>query len=148
FVRLGSVNQLGYPASRPFSFGGFATQATQKALLQWRPETRHVELLNVYDVFSERGLDPLLAQTRLIPPTQDNTADAHLTWPQVVARHLAILERDPAIKARYLADPDALAHYGLPQGAADFGGVYVIRCERAAFQHWRVATQFARPGDV
>jgi putative serine protease PepD len=148
FTRLGSADKLGFPASQRFPFGGFLTQATQKELLQWRPEIGQAEFVNIFDVLSQRGLDPLLAQSQLIPPIGDNAADAHLTWPQVVARHLALLDQNPAIKERYFADPNPVQDYGLPQGVGDFGGVYVIRCERATFQYWRVATPFARSGDV
>ncbi len=148
FVRLGGVAHLGYPASERFVFGGFVTQATQKTLLQWRPESGRVAFVNVFDVFTQRGLDQVLAKTRLIPPTADNSADTGLSWPQVQARHLAILNQNPAIKSRYFADPDPIDDFGLPQGSADFGGVFVIRCQRAAFQQWRINTSFARAGDV
>jgi len=148
FERLGGVNAIGYPSSQRFSLGGFTTQATQKELLQWRPETGRVDFENIFDDLSQRGLDPALAATRLIPPTADNSADSKLTWSQIVARHLALLDRSPAIKARYFAAADPLTQYGLPQGTGDFGGVFVIRCERAAFQQWRISTSFASPGDV
>ncbi len=148
FLRLGGVDQLGYPASDRFVLDGFATQATQKALLQWRPDADHVAFVNVFDLFSERGLDPILARTRLIPPTPDNVADRGLTWPEVVARHLSILDQNPAIKKRYFSSPDPIDDFGLPQSSQDFGGVFVIRCERAAFQQWRIDTSFARAGDV
>ncbi len=148
FVRLGGVAHLGYPASDRFVFDGFVTQATQKALLQWRPESGRVAFVNVFDIFTDRGLDSTLAKTRLIPPTADNRADSGLTWQQVQARHLAILNQNPAIKARYFADSDPIDDFGLPQGSEDFGGVFVIRCQRAAFQQWRINTSFARAGDV
>ncbi len=148
FVRLGGTQTLGYPSSQRFAFGGFMSQSTQKELLQWRPDQSQAVFANIFDVFTQRGLDQTLAQTRLIPPTEDNSPDNGLTWPNVVARHLALLDGNPAIRARYFADPDPVDDFGLPQGAADFGGVYVIRCERAAFQNWRIATSFARPGDV
>jgi S1-C subfamily serine protease len=148
FEHFGGVTALGYPSSQRFSLGGFTTQATQKELLQWRPESGHAVFLNIFDVMSQRGFDPTLAQTRLIPPTEDNSADSKLTWSQIVSRHLALLDRNPAIKARYFANADPLTNYGLPQGTGDFGGVFVIRCERAAFQQWRIGTSFASPGDV
>lgn len=148
FLRLGGIDRLGYPSSARFVLGGYLTQATQKTLLQWRPETRGVDFVNVFDVFTQRGLDPVLARTRLIPPTGDNHVDSTLTSKQVTARHLAILDQNPAIKARYLADPNPIEDFGLPQGSEDFGGVFVVRCQRAAFQQWRINTSFARAGDV
>src|SRR5437660_1715967 len=42
FQRLGGVNGLGYPASRRFLLDGFFVQATQKVILQWRPEAGQV----------------------------------------------------------------------------------------------------------
>src|SRR5207248_3159117 len=39
FQRLGGVPALGYPVSQRFEHGGFVTQAMQKAVLQWRPDT-------------------------------------------------------------------------------------------------------------
>ncbi|HVC31977.1 MAG TPA: serine protease [Chloroflexota bacterium] len=148
FLRLGGVDQLGFPSSSRFVLGGFLTQATQKTLLQWRPDVGHTDFVNIFDLFTQRGLDSALTRTRLIPPTADNSADSRLSWPQVIARHLALLNQDPAIKARYFADPDPIDDFGLPQGSEDFGGVFVIRCQRAAFQQWRIDTSFARAGDV
>ena len=148
FTHLGDVDRLGYPASRRFMYGGFLTQATQKALLQWHPESGQLQMANVFDVFTQLGLDPTLDKTYQIPPTGDNTADRSLDWPQVVARHLAILNQNAAIRARYFADPDPMDDFGLPQAAAGFGNVFVIRCERAAFQQWTAATSFAHAGDV
>ncbi|MHB8674691.1 MAG: S1C family serine protease [Candidatus Limnocylindrales bacterium] len=148
FLSLGGVSQLGYPVSQRFVLGGLVTQATQKDILQWQPSTGRVTIANVFDLFTQLGLDPTLATTRMIPPTGDNSLDNQLTWPQIVARHLAILNQDPAIKARYFADPDPVDHFGLPQSAENYGSVFVIRCQRAAFQQWNVATSFAKPGDV
>ncbi|HUX87560.1 MAG TPA: S1C family serine protease [Chloroflexota bacterium] len=148
FTRLGTVDRLGYPASRRFMSGGFLTQATQKALLQWHPEIGKIQLANVFDEFTQLGLDPTLDNTYEIPPTGDNTVDRSLTWSQVVSRHLALLNQNPAIRARYFADPDPIDDFGLPQAAAAYGNVFVIRCERAAFQQWTAATSFARSGEV
>src|SRR6266542_2581048 len=46
FQRLGGVNALGYPASRRYSTGGFVYQATQAAVLQWRPDLNAAVLGN------------------------------------------------------------------------------------------------------
>src|SRR3954452_19818879 len=60
FGRLGAVNALGYPASRRFDQGGFSHQATQKFLLQWRPELGQVVFANSFDVLSGAGRDDWL----------------------------------------------------------------------------------------
>src|SRR5690349_21073659 len=46
FQRLGGVAALGYPVSRRFQWEGFVVQATQKAVLQWRPDLNRVVYLN------------------------------------------------------------------------------------------------------
>src|SRR5579884_4081906 len=61
---------------------------------------------------------------------------------------MAVLDANPAIKAMYLADPSAIDHYGLPMGYADYGNLAVLRCQRAVFQQWKVATQCATRNQV
>lgn len=148
FQQLGGVNGIGYPASRRFLWNGFVAQATQKSILQWNPAKGQSDVVNTFDALSQRGLDPWLRATKQIPPAFDNAADAGKPWPQVVARHQAELDWNPAIKARYFADPDPLAHFGLPQSYADEGNVLVVRCQRAVFQQWKQAVPWANAGDV
>ncbi len=148
FQRLGGVPVLGYPNSGRFESGGLVYQATQKALLQWRPERNQVAFANVFDMLSDAGLDSWLQSQRLIPPPFDNTPDAGLDWPAVMARHLALLDANLTIRRVYFSDPDPITHFGLPQSYADYGGVFVLRAQRAAFQHWRILTPFALPGQV
>ena len=66
----------------------------------------------------------------------------------MIAAHLALLDTNPAIKSSYLSDPGFLDHYGLPMGYADYGNLAVLRCQRAVFQQWKVATQFATTNQV
>ncbi|MCL5025020.1 MAG: hypothetical protein M1531_00760 [Chloroflexi bacterium] len=148
FQRLGGVDELGYPASRRFVWDGFISQATQKQALQWRPERGQVAFVNVFDQLSKAGKDDYLLTVRQVPKPFDNSPDTGLPWDQVVARHLAYLDQDPAIKARYFADPAWLDHYGLPQSYGDFGNVFVVRAQRAVFQRWKVDVPWAKAGDV
>lgn len=148
FTRLGAVNALGYPASRRYEQGGFVHQATQKFLLQWRPEMGRVVFANSFDLLSAAGRDEWLRAEKMIPPPGDNAPDRGLPWNQVVARHLAILDQNAAIRQTYLSTPDAVNVYGLPQSYADMGPAYVVRAQRVAFQQWKIATSFARPGQV
>jgi serine protease DegS len=148
FSRLGGVAVLGYPASRRFDQGGFTTQATQRFLLQWRPELGHVVFGNSFDILSAAGKDPALQQQRMIPPSGDNSPDQGLSWDQVVTRHLAILDQNPTLKAVYLRAPDPVNYFGLPQAYADMGPAFVLRCQRVAFQQWKINTSFARAGQV
>src|SRR5438552_101386 len=119
FDRLGGVEALGYPASRRFEQGGFVHQATQKFLLQWRPELGRVVFANSFDVLSAAGRDDWLQRERGIPPPADWSGDRGLPWDQVVARHLALLDRSAPLRAAYLATPDPVETFGLPQSYAD-----------------------------
>src|SRR5260370_39792516 len=71
FERLGSVDRPGYPSPQRFSFNGFLTPATQKALLQWRSDSGRAAPANIIDILSHRGVEPTLAKTPTIPPTGD-----------------------------------------------------------------------------
>ena len=148
FQRLGGIDVLGYPVSRRFAWDGFLVQAFQKAVLQWRPEVGQFYFVNVFDRVSEAGKDGWLEEVRSTPPSFDHSADRDLAWDDVVKRHQALLNVNPAIKARYFADPDPIQHFGLPMAYADYGSVFVVRAQRAVFQQWKVAVLWARAGDV
>ena len=149
FQRLGGVPALGYPVSGEFAFAGFVDQATQKAILQWHPDTNRAEFLNVLDLLHDAGRDGYLQAVRQIPPPADTSGDAGKPWTQVVAAHQALLAGNVALQAAYFADPDPLSHYGLPMtGPVDEGNVVVVRCQRAALQLWKSATPWAAAGQV
>lgn len=148
FQAQGGVMALGYPSSQRFILDGFVSQATQKAVLQWRPLENRVARVNVFDQMHDRGLDPWLLANRQIPPLFDNSPDTGLSFEQVVRRHLTLLDISPAIKARYLSDQNYLANFGLPTSFADLGSVVVVRAQRAAFQQWMIDTPWAKAGDV
>ena len=148
FRRLGGVNGLGYPLTRAITYEGKATQLFQKGVLQWQPSTRSFTYLAIFDILSERGFDEALANEHLIPPPADTAAEAGMTWDEIVARRVAMLERAPPIAAFVLDTPRWLERYGLPVSVHDYGDVVVLRAQRAAFQWWQVDTSFARAGDV
>src|SRR5262249_47894207 len=114
FKRLGGVDALGYPASRRFSWDGFTVQVFQKAILQWPPRPRRALFVNVLDRLSATGKDDFLLAQRMTPRPLDPGPDGGLAWPAVVARHQAMLDHDPAIRAAYLADGDPISRFGLP----------------------------------
>jgi S1-C subfamily serine protease len=148
FQRLGGVEALGFPASRRFEQGGFVHQATQRFLLQWRPESGRIVYANAFDVLSAAGRDEWLRTQRMIPAPADFSGDAGLPWDQIVRRHLALLDQNATLKRSYLSDPDPVTTFGLPQSIADMGPAVVLRAQRAAFQLWKVRTSFAQPGEV
>ncbi len=148
FQHLGGVNAIGYPATSRFTWMGFVDQAMQKLILQWNPARGTVDVVNVFDVAEQLGLNAQLQAKWQTPPSFDNGADAGKNWGQIVARHQAELDWNPAIKARYFADADPVAHFGLPQSYADEGDVLVVRCQRAVFQQWKADVPWAHAGEV
>ena len=148
FQRLGGLDTLGYPISRRFVMDGFVCQATQKFVFQWRPESKQVSFLNVFDILFEKGKDGWLLAYRQTPPHPGSTADAGLTWDQIKQRHWSILDADPKIKAYFEADRNPLESYGLPIAYADMGNVAVLRAQRAVFQRWKENTPWAPAGYI
>jgi hypothetical protein len=115
FQSLGGVTALGYPASQRFQTGGFTYQATQGALLQWRPELGTAVLANTYDWFTMAGKDDALAGSAGVPlPIRDDGSNGDLQRAQQT--RLAWLTND-AIRAAYLSAgsvDQAMRLYGLP----------------------------------
>ena len=148
YRRLGGPDVLGYPISRRFIWDGFTVFATQKAVLQWRPDTGAVTFANVLDRMHELGKDDWLLAFRQIPRPFDSSADIGLAWSEVVKRHLTFLEGNKYIKERYLSNPAWLDHYGLPVSYDDFVSCYVVRGQRAAFQYWKADAPWAKRGEI
>jgi hypothetical protein len=138
FNTSGGVQMLGFPASRITVFPDFPIQVCQKIVLQFQPG-KGVFFLNTFDILHERGFDAFLDSVRSIPPPFDTSPDSSLpNFDAVVQRHLAFLDADPAIKALYFSVPNPLMQFGLPMSTKDYGNVFVVRAQRAAFQHWKV----------
>lgn len=149
FQRLGGVDVLGYPISRRFTRDGFTEQATQKAVLQWRPELGRVVFTNVLDDLTAAGKDDYLLAFRQIPKPASFTDEAGLTFEQVVEKRLKVLDSNAALKAAYLKWSDPVEANGLPEAPiTDTGAALVLRTQRRAFQLWKVSTPWASAGDV
>lgn len=154
FQRLGGVNSLGYPVSGRFMWDGFLVQATQRVVMQWRPDTHQVLFVNTYDRLHDLGKDAWLQAFRNTPPPLSTTPDTGLTFAQVEARHLAFLNSDPAIKAKYYATAaigDPIVYNGLPMGPVTSEGPFtMLRCQRITIQHWLVDSPAsgAHAGDI
>ncbi len=148
FKRLGGEYALGYPVTRRFVYDGFVTQAMQKAVFQWRPDTKQVWFLNTFDALHDKGKDTWLLTYRQTPNPFDTSPDTGLSWDQIVKRHQAFLDQNEAIKKVYFADPSPIDHFGLPVAYADEGNSFVIRAQRATFQYWKEDVPWAKKGDV
>jgi hypothetical protein len=138
FRTLGGVDALGYPASRPFRRDGFTYQATQGAVLQWRPELGRAVLANAFEWFTDAGKDGWLLETAGIPPPiRDDGSNGD--WERAKRARLGWLE-DEAIGRHYLAAGSlerAIELYGLPTSRPERRGPFVVqRFQRIAFQRW------------
>ena len=147
FEKAGGVAQLGYPVSRRWRDGPFTLQAFQKAIFQWQPG-RGVFRLNIFDELSRAGLDDALLSQSIIPKPRAFPADDGQPFSVVMANHLVLLDENEAIKAVWYGNPAWLDDYGLPLAYQDFGGVRVLRAQRAVLQQWMIETDFASPGQV
>ena len=150
FQRLGGVAVLGYPISQRFIWDGFVVQATQRVVLQWRPEVGQVYFVNVFDRLHDLGFDDYLLTVRQTPRPLDTSADAGKPFEQVVQERLALLDANPAIRAAYFGVPgDPIQMNGLPTSpVTDMGNHYALRCQRVVIQQWKEDVPWARAGEV
>ncbi|MDQ4075961.1 MAG: hypothetical protein M3220_06910 [Chloroflexota bacterium] len=149
FQRLGGLQNVGYPISRRFVYDGFVTQAFQKLVLQWRPEVGQAWPVNVFDELSRKGFDDRLHSARQTPYPLHNFDPPGASWEQIVRNRQALLDANPAIRARYFAAADPLNVYGLPVSRVeDMGNHYAVRTQRAVFQQWKESVPWASQGQV
>jgi hypothetical protein len=138
FQGLGGVAALGYPATQRFQKDGFTYQATQGAVMQWRPELNQAILANAFDWFTESGQDDTLLNTDGIPkPIQDDGSNGNFAAAKQTRLQWLT---DDAIATAYTGSGSldaAIDRYGLPQSRPEKHGPFVVqRFQRIAFQHW------------
>lgn len=150
FVRLGGVAGVGYPISRRFLWNGYVTQAMQRVVFQWRPETRSVAFVNVFDLMTDAGRDDWLRTVRSVPRPLPAGFDAGKTPEQVQQDRLALLDDNPAIREGYFAVAgDPIAMNGLPTSRVqDMGSNFTLRAQRVVLQQWKVDVPWAARGQV
>jgi hypothetical protein len=149
FLDLGGVAGVGYPASQRFAWDGYICQVFQKVIFQWDPVTQTVHFVNVYDLFDQLGFNDWLLNDRQTPPPKQ-WDEAGLSWDQIVASRMAVMDAYPAIKAAYdsaLGDP--IEAHGLPTtDVVDMGNHYALRAQRTLFQLWKEDVPWAQAGTV
>lgn len=143
------LQKIGYPISRRYWRDGFMTQAFQKAMMQWRPESGSVVLVNIFDDLHNQGYDDTLLATRQTPKQLPAGWDGDRTFDEIVVRRQGLLDIRPALSATYFASNDPLTFYGLPTSEIqDMGNHYAIRLQRAVLQEWKEDVPWARLGEV
>ncbi|MGH2351906.1 MAG: lamin tail domain-containing protein [Chloroflexota bacterium] len=126
FHRLGGVDGLGAPISRPFMLpDGRIYQATRYALLVWRPGATQAEVADALDLMGAAGLDDWL-WARGVPRPVSETGDADPARAAAMALARLGWLTEPSIRQAYFGIDDgsggitvdalleALARYGLP----------------------------------
>ena len=147
-VQYYGLQNVGYPISARYSRDGFVTQAFQKAILQWRPNTNTVAFVNVFDELHNAGLDQQLLEQRQTPNPLPAGWDGNASFEQVVQNRQALLTR-PALRAAYFAASEPLTFFGLPTSEVqDMGNHYAIRLQRVVLQEWKEAVPWAAAGQV
>ena len=151
FVRDRDLQAVGYPISQRWVDGPFTLQAFQKVILQWDPGTGQMNYYNTLDVLANWYPHVNLPN---VPVHEVLAADFGADFATVTQNHLAILDRNPKIKSRFLAEPDWLNLYGLPiryearevNGNAE--GLQVLRTQRTVFVVWNVPAPGTTVGQV
>ncbi|MBI2953616.1 MAG: hypothetical protein HYY30_04830 [Chloroflexi bacterium] len=149
FRRFGGVQAVGYPISQRFLWQGFISQAFQRVVFQWRPELSQVLFVNVFELLHDAGHDDYLLAARQVP-RQAQFDEAGLSFEQIVASRLALLDENPAIRTKYFSvagDPVQLN--GLPTSpVTDMGNHLALRAQRVVFQQWKVDVPWASINEV
>jgi hypothetical protein len=137
FRRYGGVPVLGYPVTQRYRFpfeDGMWHQAFQRGILQWRAEEGRAHMANVYQLFTEFGLDEDL-ETEGIPRPREfaplsfnDDAERRMTW-ITEPRFLARFFYDPVNQQPFATQEEAWEFLGLPDGFAERPVYYRERAE-------------------
>ncbi len=139
FVRERDPQAIGYPISQRWARGPFTLQAFQKVILQWDPGKSRMNYYNILDVLANRYPDVELPN---VPSHQVLEADRGADVAAIRRNHLALLDQNAAIKARFLSEPDWLNLYGLPiryeerEVNGNPQGLQLLRAQRMVFEIW------------
>ena len=151
FVRERDLNAIGYPISQRWTNGPFTFQAFQKVILQWDPGKQRMNYYNTLDVLANRYPEIELPN---VPPHQVLEADRGADFATIIRNHLALLDQNEAIKARFLSEPDWLNLYGLPiryeerEVNGQPQGLQMLRAQRTVFVIWNVPAPGTTVGRV
>ena len=151
FTRARDLQAIGYPISQRWGNGPFTLQAFQKVILQWDPGKARMNYYNTLDVLANRYPEVELPN---VPPHQVLEADRGVDFATITQNHLALLDQNAAIKARFLGEPDWLNLYGLPiryeerEVDGHPQGLQMLRAQRTVLVIWNVPAPGVTVGRV
>ncbi|MGQ9677211.1 MAG: SH3 domain-containing protein [Chloroflexota bacterium] len=149
FQRLGGFSAVGYPISARFQWKGLTTQAFQKAVMQWNPETGQVDLVNTMDELHFAGKDEWLLKEYSVPKPVPDDFDVGRTWEQARDNRMLFIGKSQAMVDKYKSVPDPLKLYGLPCSAIEeMEDHKVIRLQRGVLRQWTEDKPGAKVGEV
>jgi hypothetical protein len=144
FRRFGGVDVLGFPVSRRYRYpsdSGYLSQAFQRGILQWHPDTGRSELANVFEQFTEQGRDDAL-EIAGIPRPRPN--DPGLSFADDAERRMGMLV-EPRFLARYFFDPVSQSPFDAQEQAWEFFGLPQTGPERPVYYREKANGKFGAP---
>jgi hypothetical protein len=144
FRRFGGVEVLGYPVSRRYHYptdSGFLSQAFQRGILQWHPETGRATMANVFEQFTEQGRDDQL-EIAGIPRPRPN--DASMSFASDAERRMGWLV-EPRFLARYFFDPVSQSPFEAQEQAWDFFGLPQTAPDRPVYLREKANGKYGAP---
>src|SRR5579864_959845 len=144
FRRYGGVQVLGYPVSQRYRYPsdtGYLSQAFQRGILQWHPDQGRAEMANVFEQFTEQGLDDQL-EIAGIPRPQPQ--DPSLSFADDAERRMSWLT-EPRFLARYFFDPVAQVPFDAQEQAWDFFGLPQTTADRPVYLREKANGKYGAP---
>ena len=119
YLQVHGPTYLRRPISHRFDFNGAPAQAFEYGILVWRSDAIGADLVNIFDVLHDRGLDGWLQERYSVPPP--------IPWPDeppdfasINRRHQAVLDADPDLKNFYFKGVDfPVLRHGLPMSRVE-----------------------------
>ncbi len=141
FRRFGGLDVLGYPVSRRYRYAdGDLYQAFQRGVLKWRPDLGRAEMANIFEQFTEQGLDDQLEVAGI--PTPKPRAD--LDFASDAERRMSWLS-EPRFLARYFFDPVYQMPFESQEAAWDFFGLPQSYAERPVYLREKANGKYGAP---
>ncbi|MCA1646068.1 MAG: hypothetical protein LC797_11585 [Chloroflexi bacterium] len=144
FRRFGGVDVLGYPVSRRYHYPtetGFLSQAFQRGILQWHPDTGNAQMANVFEQFTEQGRDD---QLEIVGIPRPRPADVSLSFAGDAERRMGWLV-EPRFLARYFFDPVTQSPFDAQEQAWDFFGLPQTAPDRPVYLREKANGKFGAP---
>jgi hypothetical protein len=149
FQRQGGVVTIGFPLTTRFQWRGMTTQVFQRAVMQYNPDSKSVDFVNIMDELHMAGKDDWLQTQYQVPRSVPDDFDVGRTWEQARDNRMLFIGKSQAMKDKYMSVNDPLKLYGLPASAIeDQGDHKAIRLQRGVLRQWTQTKPGVQSGEV